>query len=93
MDYASTADLRQALAAEGVPIEEGTLYPLLRRLESLGLLVSEWRLEDGPRRSIRTATFVTARAPRARGRHLLVFFRRASDAMRSTKRGRVQPLF
>jgi DNA-binding PadR family transcriptional regulator len=44
--------LRQALADEGMPIEEGTLYPLLRRLESLGLLVSEWRIEDGgpPRR-------------------------------------------
>jgi PadR family transcriptional regulator PadR len=42
--------LRQALAAEGLPIEEGTLYPLLRRLESLGLLVSEWRIEDGPPR-------------------------------------------
>jgi DNA-binding PadR family transcriptional regulator len=42
--------LRQALAAEGMPIEEGTLYPLLRRLESQGLLVSEWRIEDGPPR-------------------------------------------
>jgi DNA-binding PadR family transcriptional regulator len=31
-------------------IEEGTLYPLLRRLESLGLLASEWRIEDGPPR-------------------------------------------
>ncbi len=26
-------------------IDEGTLYPLLRRLESQGLLVSEWREE------------------------------------------------
>src|SRR5262245_16239299 len=42
--------LRQSLADEGMPIEEGTLYPLLRRLESLGLLVSEWRIEDGPPR-------------------------------------------
>src|SRR5262245_59841438 len=42
--------LRQALADEGMPIDEGTLYPLLRRLESLGLLVSEWRIEDGPPR-------------------------------------------
>ena len=42
--------LRQALAGEGMQIEEGTLYPLLRRLESLGLLVSEWRIEDGPPR-------------------------------------------
>ncbi len=42
--------LRQALASAGMPIEEGTLYPLLRRLESLGLLASEWRIEDGPPR-------------------------------------------
>jgi DNA-binding PadR family transcriptional regulator len=42
--------LRQALAGAGLPIEEGTLYPLLRRLESLGLLVSEWCIEDGPPR-------------------------------------------
>jgi PadR family transcriptional regulator, regulatory protein PadR len=31
-------------------IEEGTLYPLMRRLEEQGLLVSEWRIEDGPPR-------------------------------------------
>ena len=27
-------------------IDEGTLYPLLRRLESQGLLTSQWREED-----------------------------------------------
>lgn len=42
--------LRQALADAGMPIEEGTLYPLLRRLESQGLLASEWKIEDGPPR-------------------------------------------
>ena len=42
--------LRQALAERGMPIEEGTLYPLLRRMESQGLLASEWRIEDGPPR-------------------------------------------
>lgn len=42
--------LRQALAQRGMPIEEGTLYPLLRRLEKQGLLTSEWRIEDGPPR-------------------------------------------
>ena len=42
--------LRQALAAQGMGIEEGTLYPLLRRLEGQGLLESEWRIEDGPPR-------------------------------------------
>jgi len=35
--------LRKALAEHGLEIDEGTLYPLLRRLESHGLLVSEWR--------------------------------------------------
>ncbi|MBM3263700.1 MAG: PadR family transcriptional regulator [candidate division Zixibacteria bacterium] len=43
-------ELRQALAEKGMPIEEGTLYPLLRRLETQGLLKSEWKIEDGPPR-------------------------------------------
>ncbi|HET8824111.1 MAG TPA: PadR family transcriptional regulator [Terriglobales bacterium] len=38
--------LRKSLADHGVAIDEGTLYPLLRRLETQGLLVSEWREED-----------------------------------------------
>jgi len=38
--------LRKALADHGMAIDEGTLYPLLRRLETQGLLVSEWREED-----------------------------------------------
>jgi PadR family transcriptional regulator, regulatory protein PadR len=38
--------LRKALADQGVEIDESTLYPLLRRLESQGLLVSSWREED-----------------------------------------------
>ena len=38
--------LRKALAERDLPIDEGTLYPLLRRLESQGLLASEWREED-----------------------------------------------
>ena len=37
--------LRKALAEQGMDIDEGTLYPLLRRLESQGLLSSEWREE------------------------------------------------
>lgn len=43
-------ELRQSLAEKGMPIEEGTLYPLLRRLETQGLLKSEWKIEDGPPR-------------------------------------------
>jgi len=37
--------LRKLLAEHGLTIDEGTLYPLLRRLEIQGLLVSEWREE------------------------------------------------
>ena len=38
--------LRKALSEQGMEIDESTLYPLLRRLESQGLLISEWREED-----------------------------------------------
>ena len=38
--------LRKALAEHGMEVDEGTLYPLLRRLETQGLLSSEWREED-----------------------------------------------
>ena len=40
--------LRKVLAERGLVVDEGTLYPLLRRLETQGLLVSEWR-EEGKR--------------------------------------------
>lgn len=42
--------LRQALAEGGMPVEEGTLYPLLRRLEAQGLLASEWDTATAPPR-------------------------------------------
>lgn len=39
------------LAKQGLEIEQGTLYPLLRRLEEQGLLQSEWNVEGSrPRR-------------------------------------------
>ena len=40
--------LLELLARQGVEIEQSTLYPLLRRLERQGLLVSEWSVQ-GPR--------------------------------------------
>ena len=40
--------LRSELAELGVEIDEGALYPMLRRLETQGLLTSEWR-EDAKR--------------------------------------------
>ncbi len=42
--------LRKALQAVDIDIEEGTLYPLVRRLESYGLLDSRWSSEEGRKR-------------------------------------------
>lgn len=42
--------LRTALDDQGLAIDEGTLYPLLRRLEGQGLLASEWREENKRRK-------------------------------------------
>ena len=45
--YALMGDLSE----RGLEIDQGTLYPLLRRLESQGLLQSEWNVEGSrPRR-------------------------------------------
>ena len=38
--------LRKELADAGLAIDEGALYPMQRRLETQGLLTSEWREED-----------------------------------------------
>ncbi|WP_306601267.1 PadR family transcriptional regulator [Geothrix sp. 21YS21S-2] len=38
--------LRKSLADHGLELDESTLYPLLRRLETQGLLLSEWREEE-----------------------------------------------
>lgn len=43
--------LISSLSERGLEIEQGTLYPLLRRLEEQGLLESEWNVvESRPRR-------------------------------------------
>ncbi len=42
--------LRRELNARGLDIDEGTLYPLVRRLAAQGLLVSEWRHDEARRR-------------------------------------------
>jgi DNA-binding PadR family transcriptional regulator len=38
--------LVQELQSKGIGVEPGTLYPLLRRLESQELLISTWNTED-----------------------------------------------
>lgn len=43
--------LLKHLSDRGLDIDQGTLYPLLRRLESMGLLQSRWQVDgDHPRR-------------------------------------------
>ena len=48
--------LRQTLERAGLPIEEGALYPLLRRLEAQGLLTSQWREEGRNKRFYRLSS-------------------------------------
>jgi len=41
----------KTLSEKGLEVDQGTLYPLLRRLETQGLLESKWRIEEArPRR-------------------------------------------
>ncbi len=43
--------IMKLLADQGLDVDQGTLYPLLRRLEGQGLLESRWRVEEArPRR-------------------------------------------
>jgi PadR family transcriptional regulator, regulatory protein PadR len=41
--------LLKSLSDGGLEVDQGTLYPLLRRLESQGLLQSDWRIADEAR--------------------------------------------
>jgi DNA-binding PadR family transcriptional regulator len=48
--------LLERLNAAGIEVEANTLYPLLRRLEGQGLLVSEWTTDEArPRKYYRTS--------------------------------------
>ena len=71
-------ELREALAEHGLLVPEGTLYPLLRRLENQGWLVSRWDTSGSrPRRYYRIS---------AAGRKALAVARREwsdlSDALK-----------
>ena len=48
--------LLETLSAAGFEVEANTLYPLLRRLESQGLLTSSWNTDEArPRKFYRTS--------------------------------------
>ena len=84
--------LRKALAAQGLEIDESTLYPLLRRLEAQGLLTSEWREEDK-----RAKRFYRLSADGARMLDLLVadwqaIDRSLADILSESDHGSARPL-
>lgn len=55
------------LAERGLEVDQGTLYPLLRRLENQGLLESRWALEEArPRRYYRISAEGQNLLPRLR---------------------------
>jgi PadR family transcriptional regulator PadR len=49
--YAIIRELRQK-TGEALNLPEGTLYPALQRLQTAGLLRSEWSTTDGRRRRV-----------------------------------------
>lgn len=57
--------LMKLLADQGLEIDQGTLYPLMRRLESQGLLESHWRVDESrPRRYYALSAEGTKALPR-----------------------------
>ena len=49
-------NLVKALQDKNIPIEANTLYPLMRRLETQGLLKSEWETSEAKPRKYYTIT-------------------------------------
>ena len=52
------AAIQVSLADAGVVIEVGALYPMLRRLESQGLLTSTWKQEQARNRRMYKTTVI-----------------------------------
>jgi DNA-binding PadR family transcriptional regulator len=80
--------LLDALERAGLPVEANTLYPLLRRLESQGLLTSEWDTsETRPRKFYRTSTdgIRLARALRREWQDIGAALDRLTPATKGTK--------
>jgi len=72
-------DLLRVLAERGLPAEEGTLYPILRRLEAEGLLASSWDTTGSRPRKYYESTDEGREALRA----LLASWERVDGALRS----------
>ena len=60
--------LLKLLSDRGLQVDQGTLYPLLRRLETQGLLESSWNVEEArPRRYYLISSEGRKLLPRLRG--------------------------
>ncbi|MFN2120342.1 MAG: PadR family transcriptional regulator [Anaerolineales bacterium] len=60
--------LLKLLSDRGLQVDQGTLYPLLRRLETQGLLESSWNVEEArPRRYYVISSEGRKLLPRLRG--------------------------
>lgn len=69
--------LLESLNQLGIKVDANTLYPLLRRLEKQGLLVSEWNTDEArPRKFYRTSP-----AGEALADVLVADWRRIDDAL------------
>ena len=69
--------LLESLNGLGITVDANTLYPLLRRLEKQGLLVSEWNTAEArPRKFYRTSP-----AGEALADVLIADWRRIDDAL------------
>lgn len=77
-------DLVRLLGSAGFPIEEGTLYPILRRFEKQGLLTSTWNTEGARPRKY----YVLSEA----GADLLATMRRAWTHVREATDRAVPPI-
>ena len=62
--------LMKDLDAAGLPVDQNTLYPLLRRLETQGLLASAWKVEEQRPRRYYTRTTLGTSVLRSLGRDL-----------------------
>jgi DNA-binding PadR family transcriptional regulator len=75
--------LLKTLASAGLPSDANTIYPLLRRLDERGLLVSEWNVEESrPRKFYRTSERGQALADR-----LMTEMSQLSQALRTLDGG------
>ena len=78
-------DLVRQLAAAGFEVEEGTLYPILRRLEQQGLLSSTWNTDGSRPRKY----YELSEEGRRHKQELVDAWRRVRDATDAAVEGRL----